>query len=497
MGQLMSFLRVQLLLAVCATALTTACSGEKAESKQAPRRPTVPVAVAVVEQKAVPLGLQAIGTVEAYAVVSVRAQVGGELMRVHFKEGQDLKKGDLLFTIDPRTLEAALAQAQANLAKDVVQVQQARAVLQRDRARVNQVRAALARDQAQERNADVQAKRYADLLKKELISQEQYDGLRTTWESMSATVTSDQADIASAEETIVADQAAIRSAEELVRADEAAVDNAKVLLGYTQIRSPLDGRAGSLQLNEGNVVRAGGTSDSTLVVINQVQPIYVSFTAPQQQLPIIREHMARGALAVSARPTGETRPVTGTVSFIDNAVDQTTGTIRLKATFTNEEKRLWPGQFVNVDLTLATEPNAIVVPAAAVQTGQQGTYVFLVKDDSTVELRRIGVARTQGSETIVAKGLSAGERVVTDGQPRLVQGAKVEVRAAARAGGESQSPADRGPQPSGGAPPSGDRRPEPAQRIQPPAERGQPPADAAPGNRPRDPQDRRSRGTGT
>jgi membrane fusion protein, multidrug efflux system len=484
------------LLTVCLATLVVGCSRENAESKQPPRRPPVPVAVAVVEKKPVPLQIQAIGTVEAYAIVSVKAQVGGELMRVHFKEGQDLKKGDRLFTIDPRSLEAALAQAQANLAKDLVQVQQARAVLQRDLARVNQTKAALARDQAQARNAEVQAKRYADLLAKQLIAQEQYDQFRTTWESMSATVAADQADIASAEETIAADQAAIRSAEQLVKADEAAVENARVQLGYTTIQSPIDGRAGSLQLHEGNVVRAGGAGDSTLVVINQVQPIYVSFTAPQQQLPLIRQHMARGALAVAARPTGETRSVQGTVSFIDNAVDQTTGTIRLKATFTNEENRLWPGQFVNVDLTLATEPDAIVVPAQAVQTGQQGSYVFVVKDDSSVELRRIVLARTQGSESIIAKGLEPGERVVTDGQPRLVQGAKVEVRAAARQGGDGQRPAERGLPPSDGVPPPAERQQEPAQRVQPPAERGQSPAGATPGERPAAPQDRRRRGAG-
>jgi membrane fusion protein, multidrug efflux system len=436
------------------------CSGGNAESKQPPKRPPVPVAVAPVERKSIPLQIQAIGTVEAYQVVSVRAQVGGELTRVHIKEGQDVRTGDLLFTIDPRTYEAALAQAQATLAKDHGQVAQARAALQRDTARVSQSRAALVRDQAQAKNAEVSERRYSDLLKRELIAQEQYDQIKTTYESLAATVHADEADVASAEETVKADEAAVRSAEQIVKADEAVVDNARVQLGYTTIRSPIDGRTGSLQLNLGNVVRSGGTSDSTLLVINQIQPVYVSFTVPQQQLPQIKRYMADGTLAVEAIASGESRAERGTVTFIDNAVDQNTGTIRLKATFANTERRLWPGQFVNVALTLAIESDAIVVPAQALQSGQQGAFVFVVKPDATVETRRVVVARTQGSESVIASGLAPGESVVTDGQPRLVQGAKVEVRgptgAAASPPGTSGGPGPGAsvPVPRGPAPPS-------------------------------------------
>jgi membrane fusion protein, multidrug efflux system len=420
--------RLGLIVVVTLVAPMVACSEGKVESKTPPRRAAIPVAVAAVEQKAVPLLVQAIGSVEAYSVVSVRAQVGGELMRVHIKEGQDVKKGDLLFTIDPRVYEAALAQAQATLARDRGNVQQARAVLERDRARVNQAKAALARDQAQAKNAEAQERRYRDLLGKELIAREQYDQIKATNDSLNATLNADEADVAGAEETVRVDDAAIKSAEQVVRADEAAVENARLQLGYTVIRSPVDGRTGSLMLHEGNLVRAGGTNDSTLLVINQVQPIYASFTVPQQQLPAIKRYMAQGALTVEAVPTGETRPVSGTVTFIDNAVDPTTGTIRLKAQFANEERRLWPGQFVNVAMTLAVEPDTIVAPAAAVQTGQQGAYVFVVKPDSTVETRPVVVARNQGNDAIISKGLKAGEKVVTDGQPRLVPGAAVEVR---------------------------------------------------------------------
>jgi len=446
-------LRVAWILGLAAT--LGACSGDKVESKQPPPRPVVPVAVAPVEQKTIPLQLQAIGTVEAYSIVAVKAQVTGELMRVHFKEGQDVKKGDMLFTIDPRTYEAAVAQAEANLARERVQVQQNRAVLERDQARINQSRANLLRDQAQAKNAEVQERRYADLLKQGLIAQEQYDGIRTTAESLAATLRADEADIRSSEETARADEAAVRSAEQQVRADEAALENARVQLGYATIRSPIDGRTGSLQLHEGNVVRSAGTSDTSLLTINQIQPIYVSFTVPQQQLPAINRYMAEGKLKVEALPAGETKPEVGVVTFTDNAVDPTTGTIRLKATFDNSGKRLWPGQFVNVALTLATQADAIVVPAQAVQTGPQGTYVFVVKADSTVENRTVGVARTQGSETIIAKGLEKGESVVTDGQARLVAGAKVEVR---RPGGAATGGRPRGDKAPGDKP-QGDKAP--------------------------------------
>jgi multidrug efflux system membrane fusion protein len=428
-------------LVLLAAGCLAGCSRDKTESPQAAqpqRRSAVSVTAATVEQKTIPLQIQAIGTVEASSVVSVKAQVGGELLQVHVKEGQDVKKGDLLFAIDPRIVEAAVAQAQANLARDQGQLQQARAVLERDQARVVQARAALARDEAQAKNAQVQAQRYQDLFKRELISREQVDQIQTNADALAATVRADQADVQSAEETVRADQAAIRAAEQLVRAGEAALESVRVQLGYTVIRAPIDGRAGSIMLNQGNVVRAGGTTDSTLLVINQVKPIYVSFTVPQQQLPTIKRYMAAGPLEVAAVPAGDARPVKGVVTFIDNAVDAATGTIKLKATFANPEGRLWPGQFASVTLTLATEPDAIVIPSQAVQAGQQGAFVYVVKPDSTVDLRRIVAARTQGSETVVAKGLQAGEQVVTDGQARLTPGAKVEVRSGERGPGSGR-----------------------------------------------------------
>ena len=406
---------VGMVLLLATAVAAGACSKgaeSKAEPKSGQRQQAVPVAVATVEQKAMPVQIQALGSVEAYSVVSVKAQVGGELVRVHFKEGQDVRKGDMLFTIDRRPFEAALAQVQATQAQH--------------QAQVTQAEANLARDQAQLENARVEEERYRRLAAGGFVAREQYDQFLTT--------------LKTAQATIDADQAAVATARALVRADDAMVETARLNLAYTEIKSPIDGRTGSLMLHEGNVVRSGGTSDSTLLVINQVQPTYVSFTVPQQQLSEIKTYMQAGSLSVDALPSGEKRPDRGVVTFVDNAIDPTTGTVRLKASFPNAEKRLWPGQFANVTLTLTVDPNAIVVPSQAVQTGSQGPYVFVVKPDSTVENRPVVVTRTQGSDSVIASGLQAGEQVVTDGQPRLSPGVKVEVRGEAGGGSKGSGP---------------------------------------------------------
>jgi multidrug efflux system membrane fusion protein len=397
---------------LCAMALPLGACSRKADSKQSAAPPAVPVAVALTEQKAMPVQVQAIGSVEANTTVSVRAQVGGELIRVHFKEGQDVKKGDLLFTIDRRPFQAALEQTQATMAQH--------------QAAMRQAEANLSKDQAQLENARVEEERYRRLVAGGFVAREQYDQFMTG--------------LKTAQATIEADQAAVATARALIRADESLVETARLNLAYTEIKSPIDGRTGSLMLHEGNVVRSGGTSDSTLLVINQVQPIYVSFTVPQQQLAAIKTYMQAGSLAVEAVPTGEQKAERGVVTFVDNAIDPATGTVRLKASFPNTEKRLWPGQFANVTLTLTVDPEAIVVPSQALQTGPQGPYVFVVKPDSTVETRRVVVKRTQGSDSVLASGLKPGEPVVIDGLPRLQQGTKVEVRTAARAptGGRPQ-----------------------------------------------------------
>ena len=346
---------------------SSACSNDKSRK---PVSAPIPVIVSTVIQKTVPVQLRAIGNVQAYSTVTIKSKVGGELVRVHFTEGQEVKKGELLFTIDPRPYEATLKQAEANLERDLVQA----------------------------KNAQEDARRYEFLIQKGVVARQQYEKFRTDADALEATVL----------------------------ADRAAVENAKIQLGYCSIRSPIDGRTGSFIVQQGNIIKA---EDINLVVINQIVPIDVGFSVPEQFLPEIKKYTASGKLQVEALvPMNEERPEKGVITFIDNAVDSNTGTIRLKGTFANREKKLWPGQFVNVVLTLTTEPNAIVVPSQAIQTGQEGQYVFVVKQDLTVESRPVVAGRAVKNETVVQKGLHADEKVVTDGQLRLYPGAKDEIK---------------------------------------------------------------------
>ncbi len=360
-------------------AVLSGCSKQEAASPP----PAAPVSVATVEQKMVPLELRVIGAVEAYSTVVVKAQVDGELTGVHFTEGQDVRNGQLLFTIDRQPFEAELKRSEASLA----------------------------RNQAQAKNAQVQAARYTRLVGEGVVAKEQYEDVITNAEALEAAV----------------------------RADKAAVENAKVKLAYTTISSPIDGRTGSLKVNRGNIVKANDEK-STLVVINQLTPIYASFALPEQDLSALRRYMAAGKLAVEATiPQDSGAPAAGVVSFVDNAVDRTTGTIRLKATFANADRRLWPGQFINIVLTLAEEKDALVVPSEAVQAGQQGLFVFVVKPDQTVESRTVTVARARGNESVISQGVAAGERVVTEGHLRLVPGGLVQIKDAPE-GSPAQKP---------------------------------------------------------
>ena len=346
---------------------TAACSGDK----KPPPPPPVPVLVATVTEKTVPVELKVIGNVEAYSTVSIKSRLSGQLVQVNFKEGQDVKQGDLLFVIDPRPYEAALRQVEANLA----------------------------RDKALATKAQADAGRYAELIRKQFVSQQDYDQAKATAESLGATV----------------------------NADQVAVQNAKLNLSYCYIKAPISGRTGSLIAHQGNMIK--DNADTAMVVINQIQPIYVSFAIPEQNLAAVRKYMAAEKVKVAAVIAGqENNPEMGVLSFIDNTVDKTTGTILCKATFTNESKRLWPGLFVNVVVQLSTQPNAILVSSQAVQTSQEGQIVFVVKPDLTVEIRPVEVGRPINGDVIITKGLKPGERVVTDGQLRLVPGAKVEIK---------------------------------------------------------------------
>jgi multidrug efflux system membrane fusion protein len=378
MRTLFSFLRGGVVLA--ATISTIACSGEAVQSaSQSPGTTSgrggagaaVPVVTAHVVQKPMPITIGVIGTVEPSSTVAVRAQMTGELTTVSFKEGDDVRKGQVLFELDRRPLEAALKQAEANLARDI----------------------------AQATNARSQAQRYEDLANRGIATKEQLETARTSATALDATV----------------------------GADRATIENARVQLQYATISAPIAGRTGALMVHAGNLVRANDTTP--LVVINQIAPINVSFAIPEARLPEFKNYLARGSLLLEAQPPNETAAASrGKVAFVDNQVDPTTGTIRVKGAFTNADRRLWPGQFVNVVVTLTTDPSAIVVPTPAVQAGQQGQYVFIVKPDQTADLRPVTVARADGSETVIKEGLAAGETVVTDGQIRLVPGSRVSVK---------------------------------------------------------------------
>ncbi len=362
-------------LALLAVAvLPSACS--KGPARVDPHDP-VPVKVGKVVQKDVPILISEIGSVEPYSTVAIKAQVGGELIEVAFHEGQDVRRGDLLFRIDSRPYEAALKSVAAQLEKDLVQLKTA----QQDVAR------------------------YADLVKKDYVTQEEYDRIRTNAAALEAAAA----------------------------ADHAAVENATVQLEYCTIRSPIDGRTGKLMVNRGNLVKAN--ADTPMVVIHQIDPIYVAFSVPQQDLPEIKARRTAGKLEVRGTvPDSAVQPPPGTLSFIDNAVDSATGTVLLKATIPNHDRLLWPGQFVGASLQVSMKPNALLVPTEAIQTGQQGPYVYVVKPDRTVESRPVVQNGVYEHETIVEKGVQAGETVVTDGQLRLVPGATVKIQDAAPRG---------------------------------------------------------------
>ncbi|BCB96748.1 RND transporter [Dissulfurispira thermophila] len=348
----------------------TACKGRDSFSKKSKSVPAVPVKVGTAVQKDVPVELRAIGNVEAYSTVSLKSRVDGQLSAVYFQEGRDVKKGELLFLIDPRPFEEAVRQVEANLVRDTVQAE----------------------------NAGIDVQRYDELFKEELVSKQQYDKVRTNYEALKA----------------------------IVKADKAALENARLQLQYCYLRSPIDGRIGSILVHQGNMIRA---NDTVMAVINQISPIYVSFSVPEQELIRIKKAMSAKKLKTEAIIQGsETYSTLGELVFMNNAVDPSTGTIMLKAAFPNKDKMLWPGQFVNVSLTLGIQRNAIVIPHQAVQTGQEGQHVFIVRSDNTVELRPVVTGMRYNQEIVIEKGIQAGEVVVTDGQIRLVSGAKIEIK---------------------------------------------------------------------
>ena len=405
------YLWIGLAALALSSAFLTGCNAERtaaaAPTKGGRGDVATPVLVAKATQRDVPIQAEVIGAVEASSAVSLRPQISGQILEARFKEGDFVKAGQLLITIDPRAIEAQLNQLEAENLKD--------------KAALLQAQAALTRDRAQQANAKGQLDRAALLWKEGVISKEQYDQYVATDASWAATIN--------------ADLAAIENAKAQIVASRATIDNQKVQLSFTKILAPISGRTGTLTVKPGNIVTANTTE---LATINQLQPVYVSFSLPEAHLAALRGNSGK-KLPVSVIPEEGGQPHIGTLAFYENSVDTSSGTIRLKATLENTDHALWPGQFVRVTLKLGEHNDAILVPSQAVQSGQEGTFVYIVQPDSKVEFRNVTVAQRMGDESVIEKGLAPGETVVTEGTLRLIPGSRVPVR-------------ERGDTPGGGRP---------------------------------------------
>ncbi|HYX29734.1 MAG TPA: efflux RND transporter periplasmic adaptor subunit [Pyrinomonadaceae bacterium] len=389
----------------------TSCTNKAAPTGQ--QRPPAPVTVAEAAMQDVPVYLDAIGKTAARETVAIQPQVSGRILKIHFTDGANVKKGDLLFTIDPAPFEAAVSQAQANVTKDVAVKKQAEANLNRDAA-------------VDKWNA-LQVKRYAQLVSQGVVPREQYEQLAATSDSSKATVE--------------ADRAAIHSADESIKADNAVVERAKVDLSYCYIKSPIDGRAGQRLVDVGNVVNPGGSSgnntsngstsngapSNALLVIERLDPIYADFTISQNDLSRVQEQMHAGTLKTEVRLPDATDPIAGTLTFLDNSVQNQTGQVNLRATVPNSDRRFWPGRFVNIRLVLNTIRGAVLVPATAPQMSGKGSYVYVVKQDMTVDQRQVTLGQRQGDQIVIENGVQPGEKVVTNGQVAVTPGGKVRI----------------------------------------------------------------------
>ena len=379
---------------ICLSAMACACGKQ---APQPPQRPPAPVTVAAAVSQDVPVYLDEVGKCVAREVVSVLPQVSGAITQIHFVDGANVKKGQMLFTIDPRPFEASLQQTQASLGKDA--------------ALKNQAEANLAKDIVAAKNAAVQAHRYEELAQQQAVTKEQADEWRTNADTLEATVN--------------ADRAAVKSAEQAMAVDQANIQSAKVQLSYCYIRAPLDGRAGHRLVDLGNVVSL--TNTTPLLVIERVDPIYADFTVAQNDLAAVRQNMAQRTLKVEVRlPDQQDEMRAGALTFLDNTVQDQTGTVNLRATVSNSDRHLWPGQFVKVRLVLSTQ-TAVLVPAAAPQTSAKGPFVYVVKEDTTAELRPVKLGQRQGDSIVVQEGLNGGEKVVVNGQLGVTPGGKVRI----------------------------------------------------------------------
>ncbi|PWT83390.1 MAG: hypothetical protein C5B44_00705 [Acidobacteria bacterium] len=413
------------LVSALATSLITAC-GSKAQ--QSFERPPSPVQVAVAIHQDVPTYLEAIGKTVAREVVSIQPQVSGRITQIHFVDGANVKKGQMLFTIDPRPFEANLKQAEANLSKSV--------------ALKKQAEANLAREIAQAKWGLTQVERYGTLIEQGVVPREQYEQLRATYDSLKANAE--------------AARAAVNSADEAIKVDQAAVESAKVEISYCYVRSPIDGRAGQRLVDIGNVVSPGqGSSNSrtalnsssggsnSLLVIERLDPIYADFTISQNNLTAVQQQMRNGSLTAEVRlPDSVDAPVVGQLTFLDNSIQDTTGQVNLRATIPNGDHRFWPGRFVNIRLILNTIHEAVLIPATAPQMSAKGSFVYVVKQDSTAEQRPVTLGQRQGDLIVIEQGVESGERVVINGQLGVTPGGKVLIEQPHDAGGTPTAASD-------------------------------------------------------
>jgi multidrug efflux system membrane fusion protein len=410
----MSNIRCEKLSVLFYLIVGVACISASCRSAAQPKfeRPPAPVTIATASVQDVPTYLDAIGKTVAREVVSIQPQVSGRVTKIHFVDGANVKKGDLLFTIDTRPFEASLQQAQANLSKSA--------------ALKKQAEANMARDIAQAKWGEVQVARYKELLDHGVVPREQYEQLRTNADSLNATVE--------------ADRAAVRSADEVMKVDAAAIESARVQLSYCYVRSPIDGRAGQRLVDMGNVVSPGasggaaasadgnGATGNAMLVIQKLDPIYADFTISQNSLTEVQQQMHAGMLKTEVRLADQPgEPVTGELTFLDNSVQSQTGTVNLRATIANTGHRFWPGRFVNIRLVLNTIHGAVLVPASAPQMSGKGSFVYVVKQDQTAEQRPVSLGQRQGDMIVIEKGVEGGERVVTNGQLGVTPGGKVRV----------------------------------------------------------------------
>lgn len=382
-------------------ALAAVASGCVNKAQQNFERPPAPVTVAPAVAQDVANYLDALGKIVARETVSIQPQVSGRITQIHFTDGANVRKGQLLFTIDPRPFEANLKQAQANLARDA--------------ALKKQAEANLAREVAREKWGQAQVERYRTLVEQGVVAKEQYEQLRAEYDSLRA--------------NSEAARAVVRSADETIKVDHAAIETAKVELSYCYIHSPIDGRAGQRLVDIGNVVNPGGAGNNernALLVIERLNPIYADFTISQNHLSAVQREMQQGSLKTEVRlPDTPDDAVTGQLTFVDNAVQNETGQVTLRATLPNPDQRFWPGRFVTVRLVLSTIPQAVLVPASAPQMSANGSYVYVVKPDSTAEQRSVSLGQRQGDLIVVEKGVAAGEQIVTNGQLGVTPGGKV------------------------------------------------------------------------